>query len=177
MGNTITNGRENIISFDAETNGLWGTAFSIAGAVFNSNGEMIDSITLRCPIEDDIDPFVEENVLPQMEDIEINCSNYQQMLEQYFKWRDKWRATSAELVHMGVPVESRLFIDAHNIGIIGDWDGPYPLIDIAAIPEIWDSCDTYNASNGIDVGIKNTHNPLYDSIAAAKAYLHWLNNR
>lgn len=83
------------------------------------------------------------------------------------------------LVHMGVPVESKLFIDAHNMGILGDFDGPYPLIDCSALPEIGTSVDTYNANNGISIPSfeGGTHNPLYDSYAAALAYRHWLINR
>jgi len=171
------NDRIYLLSFDAEANGLWGTAFSVAGAVFNFDGEIRDSIILRCPIEGNIDPFVEEHFLPQMEEIEINCSSYQQMLERYFEWRKEWRAVAIDLVHMGVPIEARLFLDAHDMGIIEDWEGPHPLIDVSTIAEIWDSCDRYNILNGVHVGTIKKHNPLYNSIAAAKAYLHWLRNK
>lgn len=85
-----------------------------------------------------------------------------------------------ELVHMGVPVESRLFIDAQNAGLIGPFDGPYPLVDCSAIPEIWDSPETYlrNAKISINSSMFDggTHNPLYDAAVAHAAYRHWLEN-
>lgn len=83
------------------------------------------------------------------------------------------------LVHMGLPVESKIFLDAHAFGIIGDWDAPYPLVDISAIPEIGVSVDTYNKNNRIILPEMEggTHNPMYDSLAAAYAYDHWCANR
>lgn len=83
------------------------------------------------------------------------------------------------LVHMGLPVEAKLFLDAHALGILGDWDAPYPLVDISAIPEIGVSVDTYNKNNRINLPEMEggTHNPMYDSLAAAYAYDHWCANR
>jgi hypothetical protein len=79
---------------------------------------------------------------------------------------------------MGVPVESKLFTDAHDHGFIGDWDGPYPLIDIAGnlqqAGEDSTSCDGYVAKHGLKVNEGNTHNPLYDSEVAAVVFQHLL---
>lgn len=133
-------------------------------------GEEITYFIGRCPIEGDVDGWVAENVLPQMEGITENYSSYEELLGAFMRWRATVKGDAVEIVHMGVPVEARLFIDAHTMGIIGDWDGPYPLIDIAAFPEIWDSVDRYNGTQGLP------HNPLYDAIVAAVAYRHWLAN-
>ena len=79
---------------------------------------------------------------------------------------------------MGLPVEAKLFLDAHEMGIIGDWDAPYPLVDISAIPEINTSVDSYNKNLGIEVPEMEggTHNPLYDSYAAMMAYSHYMSS-
>ena len=171
---------EKIMSIDAETNGLWGQAFSI-GAVLFENGEEVEKFVGRCPIQETVNSWVEENVLPQMTGIAENYSSYEELLRAFFIWRATHKDGATELVHMGVPVESRLYIDAHRMGIIGDWDGPYPLVDISAIPEIGTSVDSYNEANGCAPDpatfAGGTHNPLYDAAAAANAYMHWLNHR
>jgi len=163
-------------SFDAETNGLWGQAFSIAAVVYDdATGESTEFIG-RCPISEPVNPWVAENVLPEMESIPVNYDSYESMLKAFVEFYNAGKQDACVLVHMGLPVEARLFLDAHNMGILGDWDAPYPLVDIAAIPEINTSVDSYNTKHGIELPTftGGTHNPLYDSWAALKAYAHWL---
>ena len=176
--NTMNNTAATVIlSFDAETNGLWGQAFAI-GAVLYEDGIETARFIGRCPIEETVDPWVAENVLPQLEGVPVEYSSYESLLRAFMAWRAAHRDGATELVHMGVPVEARLFLDAHRMGIIGDWDGPYPLGDASALPEIGDYGDGYNAAHGISPDSAEfdggTHNPLYDAAAAAVAYRHWL---
>ena len=156
--------------FYAETNGLWGQAFSIAAVVLEKGS--VKKWIGRCPIEGEVDPFVADNVLPEMEGIEVNYDSYDDLLKAFMDFYMKNKENSDIIVHMGVPVEAKLFIDAHEKGFIGDWDGPYPLIDISALPEIGTSVDSFNEKNGIVVPdlTGKTHNPLYDSYAALFAY-------
>ncbi len=170
------------LSLDAETNGLWGQAFAIAGIVYDETGQEIDRFCGRCPIEETVDPFVADKVLPQMEEIPENYGSYEELLQAFFAWRMPHRKSGTqELVHIGVPIEVKLYWDAHERGFIGDWDGPYPLLDAVSIPEIGDSVDTYNRVNGCGPSPADfaggTHNPLYDSAATYAAYRHWLLNR
>lgn len=162
-----------IFSFDAETDGLWGQAFSI-GAILYEDGLEKSRFVGRCPIMGEPNPWVAENVLPKMADIPITCESYDQLLKDFFEFYLSEKENSTIIVHMGLPVESRLFLDAHSMGIIGDWDAPYPLIDISAFSEINDSVDSYNKKHDLLVGEfqGGTHNPLYDSAAAAVAYHH-----
>ena len=165
-----------VFSFDAETNGLWGQAFAIAAVLHDTEtGETTDFIG-RCPISEPVDQWVAENVLPQMESIEVTHGSYESMLKAFIDFYNAHKQGATILVHMGLPVEARLFLDAHAMGILGDWDAPYPLVDIAAIPEINTSVDSYNAEHGIERPAFDggTHNPLYDSWSALKAYTHWL---
>lgn len=167
---------KNIFSFDAETNGLWGQAFSIGTVITDQEGNITKQFIGRCPIEEPVNSWVEENVLPQMEGIQVTHNSYKDMLKDFMSFYMENKDNAHIVVHMGLPVEARLFLDAHNLGIIGDWDAPYPLIDMCAFPEIGDSVDTYNANNGIVVDSNTfeggTHNPLYDSYATALAYIH-----
>lgn len=170
-------GRDIVLSFDAETNGLRGVAFAIAGIVYDRKGGEIDRFVGRCPIEDEVIPYVKENVLPAMQGIEENFLSYEELLSAYIEWRELYRGSAIEIVHMGVPVEAKLFDDAYEYGFINEFDGPYPLVDISAYPEIRDSVDNYNDKHGISVNPElfdgGTHNPLFDSAQAAAAFFHW----
>ena len=59
-----------VLSFDAETNGLWGQAFAIAAVLFNENGAETARFVGRCPIEGEVNSWVKTNVLPKMEGIQ-----------------------------------------------------------------------------------------------------------
>ena len=169
---------KNILSIDAETNGLWGKAFSI-GAVLYENDKEVKSFIERCVIEDPINEWVEQNVLPQITSIPVNYGCYQCMLEAFINFYMENKENASVIVHMGLPVEAKLFLDAHKYGYLGDWDAPYPLVDISAFPEIGTSVDAYNKQKGIEVPSDNggTHNPLYDCRAAALAYHHIIHNK
>jgi hypothetical protein len=164
-----------IFSFDAETNGLWGKAFSIAAIVYD-NGKEIARFICRCPIEGDVNSWVAENVLPKMEDIPVSPISYDELLKAFAEFYLANKADSNIIVHMGVPVESSLLKDMHSRGYIGDWDGPFPLVDLAGnlqqAGENSTSCDEYVAKYGLKVAEGNTHNPLYDSEVAAVVFTH-----
>lgn len=163
-----------IFSMDAETNGLWGNAFSIGAIVTDQKGVLIKEFVARCPIEGEVDCFVKEKVLPQMTGVEITHDNYESMLKDFMSFYMENKEEADIIVHMGLPVESKLFLDAHELGYIGDWDGPYPLIDVSAFPEIGTSVDSYNRKHNINIPkvTGETHNPLYDSWSALLAYVN-----
>lgn len=167
--------RRKVLSIDAETNGLWGQAFAIAATLHDFyTGEEEKIFIGRCPIEKTIDPWVKENVIPKMDSIPISHDTYSNLLEDFIKFYMDNKGDAYVVVHMGLPVESKVFLDAHSSGFLGDWDAPYPLIDISAFPEIGTSVDQYNIENDIDIdNIEGgTHNPLYDCRAAAAAFIH-----
>lgn len=168
-----------ILSFDSKTNGLWGRAFAIGAAIINEDGSEGARFIGRCPIEGEVGKWLTEDVLPWMTAIPETHGSYVDLLQAFFDWRREYKDDETlELVHMSIPAEAKLFLDAHELKIIGDWDGPYPLIDCLAVPGIYNSIDGYNSKHGIKVDPNEfdggTHSPLYSSIAAAKAYWHWL---
>ena len=171
-----------LFSFDAETNGLWGQPFSIAAIVYGENGQEEARFIGRCPIDGKTNEWVKDNVLPQMTEISETHESYDELLVDFAEFYKANKADADIIVHMGVPVESSLIKDMHNKGYIGDWDGPFPLIDIAGnlqqANEDSTSVDTYVKKYGLEVrDFGSTHNPLYDSEVAAVVYRHLLNKR
>lgn len=168
--------KKKILSIDAETNGLYGQAFAIAAVLLDKEtGKTEKKFLARCPIEGCVDKFVKDNVLPELGGVPLTNTNYTCMLREFVTFFMVNKGDADVIVHMGTPVEAKLFIDAVNMGLMGPFDGPYPLVDIAAYPEIWDRVDSYNKENGIAVPdcSGGTHNPLYDCYAAALAYRHY----
>ncbi len=177
--NNIVNNRieelnnQSIMSFDAETNGLWGQAFAISTVVYDEKGNEVERFLTRCPIEEEINPWVAENVLPKMQDISQTHENYESMIKSFFDFYNKYKDNVTVLSHMGHIVEAKLIRDAHNLGIIGDWDAPYLWYDVCLL--FGDSVDNYVKKHNIYTGMENqTHNPLYDSIVAYKAFKHFV---
>jgi len=164
-----------IFSLDAETNWLRWQAFAIAAVVELPDGTKKEFVW-RCPIFEEVNPWVSENVLPQMKWIQETYESYEELLAAFSKFYLENKDQADVIVHMWVPVEAKLFIDAHKNGNIGDWDWPFPLLDISALPDIGTSVDSYNQKHGIEIPSFEwgTHNPLYDSYAALEAYKHLL---
>jgi hypothetical protein len=174
----MTYTKKNILSIDAECNSLNGKAFAIAAVLFDENGFEKSRFIGRCPIVGDIDSWVEQNVLPKIQDISETHLTYPALLSSFMEYFMKSKINADIIAHVAIPVESRLFTDAQDMGIIDAFEGPYPLIDISAFPEIGISVDTYNQRNNIKlVDIGNTHNPIYDCISAAAAYRHILKDK
>lgn len=169
--------KKRIVSIDAESNGLWGQPFAVAAVVYDEVGNEIDRFVGRCPIEEDINSWVAENVIPEMKSIEITHATYGELLDAFFGFASVYYKNEyITLTHMGHIVEARLLQDAHEMGIIGDWDAPYEWFDCCLF--FGDSVDTYNTENGIVIDdlAGGTHNPLYDCIAAYKAFKHFVSN-
>ena len=165
-----------ILSIDAETNGLWGQAFAIAGVLYDPQGKEIKRFVGRCPIENKVNEWVRDNVLTQITEIKETHKDYKTLLTDFFKFLEENKNLDYKtLVHMGHIVESKLLIDAHNFGIIGDWDAPYEWYDVCIL--VGTSVDKYNEKHNIEIEdmVGGTHNPLYDCISAYKAFKHFIN--
>lgn len=176
---------ERVFSLDAETNGLWGQPFSVAALVYDESNSELARFVGRCPIEGEVNEWVRNNVLPQMEGIDESHNSYEALLADFTEFYLREKANSTVIVHMATPVEAGLLRDMHVRGLIGDFDGPYPLIDLAGclvqVGEDPTSCDGYAEKYGIAVDAATfkggTHNPLYDSAQAAAVYWHLVGRR
>lgn len=176
-----------IFSFDAETNGLWGPAFAIGALVYDENGAEIARFVGRLPDEVVTDGWwlssVEEGqsetrFAKVAKAIPVTHAKYALMLADFAKFYMANKTDADVLVHMGYIVEAGLLRDMHTHGVIGDWDGPYPMLDVSGnlqqVGEDPTSVDSYVKKNELLVGEfgGGTHNPLYDSAVAAVAYRH-----
>lgn len=173
------------ISIDAETNGLRGKAFSIAGVAIENNVE-ISRFVGRCPIDGKVNQWVTENVLPEMEDIKENYSSYESLLKAFMLWHGEFQQWNSwdnkegfqTMWHMGHIVEVQLFSDAFDMGIIGEFDSPYCPIELASILQRRglqiDSVDEYIKDKNLEKPecVGGTHNPLYDALVASTVYEH-----
>lgn len=168
--------KNKIISIDAESNGLYGQIFAIAASVYK-DGKYDKVYIGRCEINEPIDPWVSKNVIPTLDKIPVTNKSYESLLEDFINfYLNNYKNDTDIIVHMGVPVEARLFIDANKFNLMEPFDGPYPLIDISAYPEIGTSVDEYIKVNNItvpDVVGSATHNPVYDAMVACEAYIHY----
>lgn len=169
-----------ILSFDAETNGLWGKPFAIGALVYDESGTEIARFVGRLPDTEVTDAWVKENVLPKIIGIPVTHNTYEALLADFAKFYLTNKADADVLVHMGYIVEAGLLRDMHSSGVIGDWDGPYPLLDVSGnlqqAGEDPTSVDGYAKKHALSVGEfeGGTHNPLYDSAVAAAVYRHLL---
>ncbi len=171
-----------IFSFDAETNGLWGRAFAIGALVYDETGREVVRFVGRLPDSAVTDEWVRTNVLPTLATIPVTHETYESMLADFAKFYLVGKVDAQIVVHMGVPVESNLLRDMHSQGCIGDWDGPFPLLDVAGelaqAGEDPNSCDKYVAKWGLVVpDFGTSHNPLFDSAVAAEVHRHLVSRR
>ena len=171
-----------IFSFDAETDGLWGEAFSIGALVYDENGAEIARFVARMPDGYVSDEWVRTNVLPQLIGLPVTHQDFQSMLADFSKFYLENKADADVIVHMGYIVEANLLRQMHSGGLIGDWDGPYPLFDVSGnlqqVGEDPTSVDGYVQKHGLEVpDFGTTHNPLYDSAVAAVVYRHLMSRR
>ncbi len=172
----------NVFSFDAETNGLYWEAFSLAAVVYDSKWDLLKTFLARSPIKWDVDQWVETNVLPEMEGIEETHASYEAMLKDFAEFYKQWKNGADIVFHMGMPVESTVLKDMVEKGEIGIFDGPYPPKDLVwyldMVGEDPTSVDGYAKKYNLEITDYGTsHNPLYDSEVAAKVYLDLMKRR
>ena len=166
------------ISIDVESNGLWGSPFAIAAVVYDERGEELERAVWRCPIEGEVDSWVRENVLPNLEGVEETHDSLAEMLASFGEWWIRNKEGAVALWHMGHVVEAGLFRLLVEGGYIGVWDAPYVPIEVsmllAAANEQPDSVDTYVEKYGLEkpVLVGGTHNPLYDALVAGAVFFH-----
>ncbi len=180
-----------ILSVDAETNGLYGRPFCV-GAVCTDDGGPTEVFTARCTIDEPVDPWVQDNVLPALADIPVHWDQansaswagdpYTALLADFADWFDAHKGGATVIAHVGVPVEARLFADMVRLLDRGPFSGPFPLHDLATLLHAVGcdpaSADGYLLANGLAVpnwaATSLPHNPLYDAVVAEVAWRHLL---
>ena len=164
-----------ILSFDAEANGLYGQAFALGAVIVKSN-KIVDEFQARCPIQEPVDPWVAENVLPVLLNMEVTHKSYEGMLNSFYDFYMKYKE-STFIAHIAHPVETKVLRDMVQLDLKNRvWDGP--LItdvhqELSRIGEDPWSVDDYIKKYNIEVPYKGSpHHPLYDAHTAAAVYQH-----
>ena len=93
------------------------------------------------------------------------------MLTDFFKFLQE-NDHAIVLTHMGHIVEAKVLRDAHDMGIIWDWDAPYLWYDVCLL--FGDSTDDYCKENNLNIGESNTYNPVYDCKSAYATFKHFI---
>ena len=173
-----------IFSFDAETDGLWGKAFAVAAVT--AEGQQIQETFMAYLGPDGVsDEWVQQNVLPQLEGSPVSHSTYEELLSNFAAVYLSHKENADIVVHVGSPVETRLVSDMHYHRLIGDFEAPFPLIDVSSILRMRGedpiSIDAYISKHNLvpgssEISKLNTHPPLYDAAATAAAYAHLMDS-
>lgn len=176
-----------ILSIDAETNGLYGQIFAI-GAIYKDT-ETKEEIRYvkKVSIVEEVAPWVLENVIPNLEGIEpinedvVNFDGPEVLLlhdfiKFYNECKEKAEGELLVIGHMVCPVEANIFIKARKYKLMEDFDGPYPLHDVASMllikRENPTSVDRYVEKYNLEKTEGNAHNPLFDCEQTLKAFEH-----
>jgi len=159
-----------ILCFDLETNGLHGEAFAVGAVVMDAHGKVHDQFTGLTEIVGQVDEWVEKNVLPSIQNMEVTHSNYRDLREAFWKWfLQAEEGSDYVLVSNGYPVEYRYLLKCQEENLEERyWQHPFPILDLFSL--------TIQAGNVASIKAKLRseeegmllHNPLHDAIVSAK---------
>ncbi|HSX48372.1 MAG TPA: hypothetical protein VLF41_02635 [Candidatus Nanoarchaeia archaeon] len=169
-----------LLSVDVECNGLHGKAFAVGAVLIDMTGKIIDEFQARCPIEGEVDPWVQKHVIPPLKDFNQTHRDARTMRDAFWQWY-KAAKEQADYVMFdnGYPVEDRFFIDCQDDDIDERyWDHPFPVLELASLliqVGIKPLAVRYRLVEDEIVGQPNLqHNPRFDSwvsaLAAIKAF-------
>lgn len=124
-----------LLSFDIESNGLQGPAFAVAAVLMDDKLRVLDEFVGRCPIRTQIDPWVEENVLPPMAGIPTGYRSALAMRTAFWQWFTAADARAQNVVvDNPYPVEARFLIACQEDDLKARYfEHPFPLLDLGTM--------------------------------------------
>lgn len=167
-------------SVDLETNGLLGNPFIVSARVYSSEGVLLDSFNGRCPILGEIDSFVEKHILPPNCGVKENYSSLSDLSKDFVTFYRKF-SNKTVISHIPYPVESGYFLWLQHNKYLGEFEGPFPLIDVGSMLHLRGEDSTsitnylkkHNLEDEVEVKSKD-HNADYDAACAYTVYRHLL---
>lgn len=121
--------------FDVESVGLHGEGFAVGWVVIDTRGKEITAMmhacaSIKCNGSESGHAWVKENV----PNFEVNCENPSQVRNYFWHEWMLWKNKGAQLfADCAWPVEARFLIQCVEENMIQrEWEGPYPLHDIAS---------------------------------------------
>jgi hypothetical protein len=172
-----------ILSFDIESNGLHGQAFAVAGVVIDAAGQTLDSFIARIKIEDSVDDWVKDNVLPVIADIGISHGSYTAMCDAFWRWFVAAQEKSDYVViSNGYPVEYRFMADCQDNDLDRRyWEHPFPILELPSLLIGNERVSEASRLKVIDTATSGRklvrHHPMDDAIATALTAHAVLNTR
>lgn len=163
-----------VLSFDIESNGLHGQAFSVGAVLIDSdNHKVIDEYTSRCPIVGEVDEWVQANVLPSMKDVPEDCKDTPELRKKFWVWYKEAKAKSDLIVCSNpYPVETRFLAACQDDDLKERyWDHPFPLLDLGTMLYTIGAKTPSERGEYIGKAVKDenslVHNPRWDAWATA----------
>lgn len=170
--------------FDVESVGLHGEGYAVGYVVVNGEGRELESGCFACNPIDCCGPisgrkWVAENAPP----LAVTHGSAMGVRAAFWNTSTNWKARGAVLAaDCAWPVEARFLCacvdDARPINRGGmadgrrDWEGPYPLIDVASVALA--AGQDPLGTNDREPSELPTHNPLADARQSARLLLKWL---
>jgi len=181
MSNNTVAERTLVMSVDVECDGIKNGHKPLAiGAVLYDTKTLAVSATFEGRIAnlDGCTEWVEHNVVPAIQCIQQTFSNSQELLKAFSEWYLNHKDDVVVIAHIPHPVETAMFLEMGRLGLIGERDQPYPLIDVGAMLLTRNnnplSVDDYRLAyckpmqTNLEIGV---HHPLYDAYQALAVYL------
>lgn len=158
------------IVIDVESNGLYGQAFCVGAIVMDYGGRVLSDFICRCPIDQVIEDFVEENVIPPLDaaGIEEDAKSPDELKEKFIEWyadastcNPDSRRPIKVYVDVGYPVDTAFLYSLR--GMVG----PYPLLDVATMLYAWGEDPLIKrsefAADLIGTSKGHSHDPRWDA--------------
>jgi hypothetical protein len=169
-----------IISIDVETLSLRGEAFAVS-FIIEEDDKIMKADTFRRTVKDD-EPceFVKNNVIPNMS-CAITHEDRNLFLFDIAQFWLENKENAVVIAHCAAPVEAELFQLLHRENLIGEFDGPFPLHEVASMLLLKNenplSVDEYVEKHNIRIDhIGTTHDPEYDAVVALEVFKHLIKN-
>ncbi len=124
-----------LLSFDLETNGLHGPAFAVGAVIMDYDGNVIEEFSARCDIQGEVDEWVQQRVIPVIENMPVTHKSYKDLRQAFWDWYVPAEATADYvLVSHGYPVEYRFLLECQQDNIEERyWQHPFPILELSSL--------------------------------------------
>ena len=160
--------KSNILSIDAESDGLYGPVWAIGAIVINSKGKEISRFEGQISSDIVTDSWVIKNIVPY-----VNLPKYNTALglrDAFWKFWIENKKDAIVIADFGAIVEGGLFRACVADDPNRTWDGPYPMHELGTallLAGIDPDIDRKEYSGLKDL---DKHNPVHDAILAAACW-------
>lgn len=160
-----------VFMVDAETDGLMGPVWAIGAVVMNGAGQVEASFAGQLDTSVVTNEWVQAHVVPYVQDLPKYQSR-EELFNAFWEFWMTWKNHTTAWADCGHPVESGLFRACAEHNRTRDFQGPFPLHEVATL--LW-SIGINPDTNRIELsGLQGLipHNPVDDARASAAGLLN-----